>query len=419
MKKPFRRILALVFIVILLASFVYYILQSGSEKPPGAVMADSAVPTPVLLFGIPVDSFEVITSAIRRDQYLGGILSDYRLGSVKMISITDSIKKVFDVTDLRKGNSYTVFLSPDSMELRYFVYEHSPVDFLLVEVHDSTVHASMQQRKLRTEKMNAVGEISSSLWNTMRESGYNPLLALELSEVYAWTVDFFGLQRGDCFRVIYEEKFVDTVSLGIEKIHAAIFTHNGKEILAVPYVQDGRESYFDQEGNSLRRAFLKAPLRYSRIASRFSNSRMHPILRIRRPHHAVDYSAPSGTPVLSIGDGKVIQMGYNGASGNMIKVRHNSVYTTVYIHLSGYAKGLRAGSQVLQGQVIGYVGSTGLSTGPHLDFRVYKNGSPIDPLKMEAPSVEPIKPENRMAFDSVKGGMVKELMKLGIQGIDK
>ena len=227
------------------------------------------------------------------------------------------------------------------------------------------------------------------------------MLAFELSEIYAWSIDFFGLQEGDAFRVFYDEQYVDSNYLGLGKIRGAVFYHAGEDFYAVPFVQDSVESYFDQEGNSLRKAFLKAPLRFSRISSRYSHSRLHPILKVRRPHLGVDYAAPVGTPVHAVGDGKIISAGYTKGNGNWIKIQHNSVYATAYLHLSRYGRGIRTGAYVKQGDVIGYVGATGLATGPHLDFRFYKNGYPIDPLKVKAPPVEPVKPENRHVYDSV------------------
>jgi murein DD-endopeptidase MepM/ murein hydrolase activator NlpD len=243
----------------------------------------------------------------------------------------------------------------------------------------------------------------------MVEIDENPLLALELSEIYAWSIDFFGLQKGDQFKVIYDESFVDSVSVGISRIHAAWFYHMGHEFWAIPFEQDSVVSFFDEDGNSLRKAFLKAPLRYSRISSGFSNSRLHPILKIRRPHHGVDYAAPAGTPVEAVGDGQVIAAAYERGGGNYVKIRHNGVYTTSYLHLSRFGKGIRKGVYVKQGDVIGYVGSTGLSTGPHLDFRFYKNGQPINPLKVEAPPVEPIHESNIRDYELVKRSMMEAL----------
>ena len=239
------------------------------------------------------------------------------------------------------------------------------------------------------------GVITSSLWNTINENNLSPMLAINLSEIYAWTVDFFGIEKGDNFRVIYDEAYVEGVSIGEITIQAALFNHHGQPCYAFRFKEDSTWSYFDAEGLSLRKAFLKAPLKFSRISSRFSHSRLHPVLKIRRPHHGVDYAAPMGTPVYALGDGRITHRGWDPkGGGNYIKIKHNSVYTTVYMHLSGFAKGITKGQTVSQGQLIGYVGKTGLATGPHLDFRVYKNGSPIDPLKIEAPSVDPVREEN-------------------------
>jgi len=239
------------------------------------------------------------------------------------------------------------------------------------------------------------------------------MLALELSDIFAWTIDFFAIQKGDRFRVIYDEQFVDSTSIGIGEIYAVQFDHYSEPNYAFRFLQDDRYDYFDEKGTSLRKAFLKAPLKFSRISSRFSSGRMHPVLRIRRPHHGVDYAAPKGTPVMSIGDGTVVAKAYQkGGGGNYLKIKHNSVYTTTYMHLSGYAKGIASGSRVKQGQVIGYVGATGLATGPHLDFRVAKNGSLVDPLKVKAPPVEPVKEENMARYNQVKDSLLNELLKI-------
>ena len=193
--------------------------------------------------------------------------------------------------------------------------------------------------------------------------------------------------------------FIDDKSLGTGKIYGAQFTWAGKTITAIPFIQDGKETFFDSDGNSLRKAFLKAPLRFSRISSRYSSSRLHPILRIRRPHFGVDYAAPVGTPVQAIGDGRVTFAGTENGSGRMVRITHNSVYSTAYLHLSRFGTGIQSGVYVKQGDIIGYVGSSGLSTGPHLDFRFYKNGSPVDPLSVDAPPVEPVSEENKPRFE--------------------
>ncbi|MBN2275700.1 MAG: peptidoglycan DD-metalloendopeptidase family protein [Bacteroidales bacterium] len=373
---------------------------------PDTVIAES----PVLLFGIPVDSFYTETGIVRRNQIPAQIMGEYNLPRGAMARLITLDRDEFDMRKIKAGNHFTVFLTRDSSSLlQYFVYEHSPVDFSIFDFTDSLRIIGFKKSIDPVEKR-VCGRIETSLWNTIMDHDLNPMLALELSDIYAWTVDFFGIQPGDSFSVVYDELYVDTMSVGIGKIHAACFRQNGREYYAIPFVQDSVESYYDADGSSLRRTFLKAPLHFRRISSRFSHSRLHPILRIRRPHHGVDYAAPVGTPVFAIGDGKVLQAVYRGQAGRLVKIRHNSVYTSAYLHLSRFGKDIRPGAFVRQGQVIGYVGSTGLSTGPHLDFRVYKNGSAIDPLKMESPPVEPVKPGNWLAFDAVKEVTLNKLM---------
>ena len=292
---------------------------------------------------------------------------------------------------MRAGNRYEVFLTKDSVpEMHYFVYEHSPIEYLIFDLKDS-VQVRMEEKEIKKIRTMSSGQITSSLWMAMIDNDIHPILSIELSEIYAWAFDFFGLQKGDKFTVIYDEEKVDSVTIGVGKIYAVLFNHFGKDYYAFYFENDGTGSFFDEEGNSLRRSFLKAPLRFKRISSRFSYSRKHPILKIRRPHLRIDYAAPTGTPVYSVGDGIVTKMKYTKQGGRMVKVKHNSVYTTGYLHLSRYAKGLKVGKHLKQGDLIGNVGSTGLSTGPHLDFRFWKNGKPTDPLKVDAPPVEGIK----------------------------
>ncbi|MCK4903785.1 MAG: peptidoglycan DD-metalloendopeptidase family protein, partial [Candidatus Marinimicrobia bacterium] len=216
---------------------------------------------------------------------------------------------------------------------------------------------------------------------------------------YAWTIDFFGLYQNDNYKIVYEKMYSDTQFIGIGDIVAASFNHINTDNYAFFFEQDSVGDYFDEEGGSLRRTFLKAPLRFSRISSRFSYNRKHPILKIRRPHLGVDYVAPIGTPVHSVGDGIVIRAARNGQAGRMVQVKHNGIYTTKYMHLSKYGSGIRAGVHVKQGQIVGYVGSSGLSTGPHLDFRFYKSGKAVDPLKVKSPPVKPVDPENIESFN--------------------
>lgn len=366
-------------------------------------------------YGLAVDSFITHTGVVKSGQTLSGVFEHMgvpRNIAAQLNTLPDS---VFNVKKVRAGNQFTVFCLPDSLQTpAYIVYHSSLVDHVVFKTTDS-LSVSHFQKPVTTQQKVASAVIETSLWDATVSNNLNLNLSLELSDIFAWVVDFFGIQKGDGFTVYYSENYVDSVSVGIGEIYAAKFTHNKQDYYAYRYENDslGIHGYWDENGNSLRKAFLKAPLKFSRISSRFTYARKHPIYKIVRPHTGVDYAAPMGTPVVSIGDGKVIFKGYKGGGGHTVKIKHNSIYTTAYLHLSKYGKGINVGAQVKQGQVIGYVGSTGASTGPHLDFRVWKGGSPIDPLKMESPSVEPVPEKAMAAFKAVKAAYDEKLASYG------
>ena len=354
------------------------------------------------LCGIPLGLYNVSTGKIRPNKFLPDILTRYSISLQEIDKLVRNSSKVFNVREIRAGNNYTILSEKDTIgKAKYFIYEHDPSLFYIFSFNDSLNITSYRQ-KINSVIKFASGIIETSLWDAIINAGLNPELALPLSDIYAWTVDFFGLQKGDSFRVIYEEKFIGNKSIGVGKIYGAEFNCSGNRIFAIPMIQEAKESFYNSDGNSLRKAFLKAPLRFSRISSGFSSGRMHPILRIIRPHLGVDYAAPVGTSVHSIGDGKVISAGIENESGGTVRIRHNSVYTTAYLHLSSFGSGISAGAFVKQGDIVGYVGSSGLSTGPHLDFRFFKNGYAVDPLKVDSPPVEPVLEENKEKFEKIK-----------------
>lgn len=360
------------------------------------------VNSPVFMYGIPADSFDLISGHIKPNGFLSEILLKHGVSMQEIDKAVKNSRDVFDVRKIKAGNHYILFCDRDSMaRAKYLVYEHDPTTCYIFSFNDS-LNITPFRKTIESEIRYASGTIKTSLWDAMITGNLHPSLALDLSDIFAWTVDFFGLQKGDSFKVIYEELYIDEKLLGTGKIYGAQFIRSGSVITAIPFIQDGKESFFDTDGNSLRKAFLKAPLHFSRISSRFSTSRLHPILRIRRPHFGVDYAAPAETPVHSIGDGKVTSAKTDGGAGKMVRIQHNSVYATAYLHLSRFGKGIAPGVYVKQGDVIGYVGSTGLSTGPHLDFRFYRNGSPVDPLKVESPPVEPVSEQNTERFEKIK-----------------
>jgi murein DD-endopeptidase MepM/ murein hydrolase activator NlpD len=354
------------------------------------------------MFGIPSDSFNIIKGRVRPNRFLSDILREFGITAGDIDHLVKNSASVFDVRKIRAGHNFTIMADTDSIQrLRYFIYEHEPTLLYIFSFNDSLKITPFRFQTRSIIKFASV-TIESSLWDAMISGGINPEVAVELSDIFAWTVDFFGLQQGDRFKVVYEERYIEEEPVGIGRIFAAEYSGAGLTVPAIPFIQDGKESFYDSEGNSLRKAFLKSPLRFSRISSRYSSGRMHPVLRIVRPHFGVDYAAPVGTPVFSIGDGKVISAEIEGESGRIVRIRHNSVYSTAYLHLSSFGNGIAAGAIVKQGDIVGYVGSSGLSTGPHLDFRFYKNGYAVDPLKVEAPAVEPVKDENREKYEKIK-----------------
>ncbi|MDD4553281.1 MAG: peptidoglycan DD-metalloendopeptidase family protein [Bacteroidales bacterium] len=385
-KTRFRLVtLITLFTVLGIILLIWSLFPLFHQKEP----VKASVPKSHIAYNLALDSVDITYGKVKGNQNLSALLA--KLVSPQIIDrIGKSTCEIFDVRKIRSGNTYARITSRDSARRTlFFIYEINPIDFVVYDFRDS-LRVYRDKKNVKMNVKTATGTITSSLWNCFAEQNLDVELGLALSDVYAWTVDFYGLQRGDHFKVIYEEVHVDGRMVGIEKILAAVFSSGNKDFFAFYFPQQGKPAYFDEKGQSLQRSFLKAPLKFSRISSRFSRARKHPILRIVRPHYGVDYSAPRGTPVVSLGDGRVGEAGFKGGYGRFISIHHNSSYTTTYAHLSGYAKGLKAGNHVSQGEVIGYVGSSGLSTGPHLDFRVYKNGKPIDPLRLESPHAKPV-----------------------------
>lgn len=391
-------------VVIVLYTFIYYLPNKFVVDKAGLDYTDSLPDTmkvpKKMIYGFVHDSFSVEINTVRNGDNFGSIISKFNLSNLQIDDASTKAHSLFDLRKIRVGNKWAKLTKKSGTKMiDHFVYEMDYTHYLVVNFGDSAISARVGLKDVERVHKVSSGVITSSLWNAMKENNTSPLLAVDLSEIFAWTIDFFGIEKGDRYNVMYEEDYVDGVSIGITNVSAAYFRHKNHDYYGFKYAENGKDfSYFDEEGKSLKKAFLKAPLKFSRISSKFSNSRFHPVLKIFRPHNGVDYAAPIGTPIFAIGDGTVLAKGYEAGGGNYIRIRHNSVYTTVYMHLSKFESGLSAGKFVRQGEVIGYVGKTGLATGPHLDFRVYKNGAPVNPLTIESPSVEPIKPENMDKF---------------------
>jgi len=406
-------------ICLLLAIFLFYLawpLHPGNDSALSNPYADGdhiMTEQSDTLYGICVDSLQVETNVIASGESFSVLLSKHDIAAAVLPSIQSQAKDIFDLRSIKAGNSYTLLSTSDSTSIpTYLVYDVSKkksVIFQLVPPYQVTTF----EREVQVRRKVASATIESSLWNAMIKNKLSPSLAMKLSDIFQWSVDFYAIQQGDAFKVIYDELYIDSTLIGTGTIYGAWFANDGQKHYAIryTYADKGKEvsNYWDENGKSLKSMFLKAPLKFSRISSRFTNSRLHPIFRIRRPHHGVDYAAPIGTPVRAIADGTVIHRAYSGGAGNYVKLRHSNHYQSGYMHLSRYAKGLRVGKRVSQGDIIAYVGSTGSSTGPHLDFRIWLKGKAINPLKIGRTKGPDITSCQKAAYQVVCDSILKEL----------
>ncbi len=386
--------------------------KSRQAQPEDTTLEETVKDT-LYRYGLPIEYFTAKHDTVAPGQTLAELLMDFGLSTSKVYALTSHCPdSVFDVRKVRAGQPCALLTDMDSMATpRYFIYEMSAKEYALFDL--TTDRVTRGEHPSEWRERTCGGTVESSLWNAMVASETSPQLAVMLSHIFGWTIDFFGIQKGDEFRLIYEQEYVEDRPINNFSIRAASFRASDSLYYAIPFVQEGEELYYNEKGNSLEGAFLKAPLDYYRISSRFTNSRYHPVLKRYRAHHGVDYAAPTGTPVYAIGSGKVIDKGFQAnGGGNYVKIRHNSTYTTTYMHLSRFAKGLKVGDMVAQKEVIGYVGSTGLSTGPHLDFRVYENGKPINPLTIKSQPKKPISEENREEFRLVCDSLIRRMQEI-------
>ena len=403
MAKKYFSIL-FVFIVLCSALITSRCRRKTSEEPQAETPAVVLHPE-----GFATGDYDMMEEKIRPGEAFTSLMVRLGMEAEDAMSLATACDTTFDVRKMRAGNTVSAYYSIDTnsmdstsiVALKYVVYKRDKTHGTVFKTSDSIAVWNFS-RPVETFRRYSDVTITSSLWNDMTAAGAPTSLIVALSEIYAWSVDFFALQEGDRFKILYDESDCDGEIVSVDPIYYAEFIRGDHVVPAILFDQgDGGGRYWNSDGSSLRKAFLKAPLKFTRISSGFSYHRKHPVSGKVRAHTAVDYAAPTGTPVMSIGDGTVLSAGWTNGGGNTVKIRHNATYTTSYMHLSRYAKGIKAGTHVSQGDVIGYVGATGVATGPHLDFRVWKNGTPVNPLTLESPSGEPIKPENLAALDSV------------------
>ena len=343
-------------------------------------------------FGFTLNNFNVKKDTIESGDSFGLILEKNNLFYPKIYNIVQETKKVFDIRKINVGRPYTILSSKDSLNKPLiFIYQPNAIDYLVVSLGDS-LWAEKKQKEIKLKEFEAMGSIKSSLAETMQELNLSPLLTNELSEIYAWNIDFFRLEKGDNFKIQYTSRYVDdSIYIGLNRIHNAFFEHRGKPFYAIEFETDsirGMFEYFDDKGKNLRRAFLLSPVQFSRISSRYNLRRKIAYYGRVRPHYGTDFAAPVGTPIRSTADGRVVKSGYTKGNGYYVTVSHNATYSTQYLHMK--KRGLKVGTYVKQGDKIGEVGMTGFTSGPHVCYRFWKNGRQVDPLKQKLPEAKQI-----------------------------
>ena len=368
----------------------------SDKKKSDEIVIDSVEPEIIFKYGYKLNDYKVIHDTIKSGENFSEILDRHHIDYPKVLEIVSKIKDTFNVRKIRTGIPYTILAKTDSTEVaQVFIYKHSQVNYTVIDFKDSIIKAYNAKIPVKTVVKTVAGVITSNLSNAMDDQGLSPYLTYKMADdIYAWTIDFSKLQENDKFKLIYEQLYIhDTIPVGIGEVKAAYFEHGGKPFYAFKYVADsimGIPDYYDDEAANLRRQFLKMPVKFSRISSKFNLRRKIAYYGNKiRAHKGTDYAAPVGTPIMATANGTVIESQYKGGNGNYVKVRHNSTYSTQYLHMSKRA--VKVGQVVKQGDIIGYIGMTGNTAGPHVCYRFWKNGVQVDPLKQKLPVAEPMK----------------------------
>ncbi len=394
-------------IILLLISLLLFACKPESEP-----VEEPVAPRPEgkFDFGFRLDDFNVVQDTVGPGDTFGGILNRQNIDTLRVYDIVSRIRDTFDVRIIRKGKPFTLLRSLDrEKRLQAFIYQPDRLSYYVVDLRDS-VTVTRKTYPVTIKRRTVAGSLDGSLAEALAKEKVEPELATRISKIYQWSIDFFKLQKGDKFGVTFTERFInDTVYDGVDSLQAAFFEYKGKIIYAFPFAQQpgGKLEYYDEDGKPLKNFFLKAPLKFSRISSRFSPRRFHPVQAVWKAHKGTDYAAPHGTPIMTTAAGVVEQTGYTAGNGNFVKVKHNKTYSTQYLHMSKIL--VRRGQRVNQGQVIGKVGSTGLATGPHVCYRFWKNGVQVDALRLKLPNAEPMDKRHRPRFVAQMTPLKREL----------
>lgn len=418
MKKIWIGIVALVITIGAASSLQFFSLPFQAEEEPKIVEPPfiDSLANQVFLYGINVTGLNIVEGTVSKNQTLGSILAPFNVPYQIIDQIAKKSKEIFDVRGIAANRKFTVVTPPDSSQAAFFIYEPNPAEYVVFNLDSIDIYKAEKPVEYVQKEVGGIIEDRSNLAAEMLKQNVGYDIVDQFADLYGWSVDFGALQKGDKFKVSYQEKVIDGIVVGVSDIQTAFFEHKGTPYYAIPFEQKGEVTFFDQNGDSFKKAFLRDPLKYSRISSRYNLRRYHPVQKRYKAHLGTDYAAPTGTDIRSVGEGTVVDARYTSANGNYVKIKHNGTYTTQYLHMSKIAKGIKPGARIKQGQVIGYVGSTGLATGPHLCFRFWKNGKQEDWLKEKIPPSEPISSANKLAFESTKADYMNRLAAIRLPG---
>lgn len=401
--------------VLLFALIVGFASCQNEPQKEISAPSDAEEKPKVRQYGFLMDEYTLIRDTIEPGESFGAIMAGYGIGPGKVYEITQGIMETFDPRELIAGKPYAILKPKDSLDqVKAFVYENTRTDYTVISIDKNVAYKAQKPVTIRRNTVSGI--INSSLSEAVNDA----MLSYKLAKIYQWKIDFFRLQKGDRFKLIYDVKYInDSIYAGIENIEAAMFEHKGETFYAFRYEGDSierRSDYYNEKGEALESFFLKAPLDFTRISSRYQKRRFHPVLKTYRSHLGTDYAAPHGTPIWSTADGTVIASGYTSGNGKYVKIRHNSTYTTQYLHMSRRA--VSKGEYVKQGDIIGYVGSTGLATGPHVCYRFWVNGRQVDPYRQDLPDSKPLPEELIPHFtETVVTPLKEELDKIEFEEI--
>jgi len=402
----------------LLAAYSFQFLDLPFRQKADVYKAENTELKPeevkTFLYGIDVTGLNIIEGTVAKNQTLGSILAPFNVPYQIIDELARKSKEIFDVRGIAFNKKFTIISPSDSTQAQFFIYEPNPAEYVVFNLDSIDIYKAEKPAEYRTKEVGGI--IENNLSSDMSKQNITYDIVDQFADLYGWSVDFGALQKGDKFKVVYEEKLIEGVVVGVSGIKLAYFEHKGEQFHAIPFEQNGETNFFDQDGNSLKKAFLRDPLKYTRISSRYNLKRFHPVQKRYKAHLGTDYAAATGTEIRSVGDGVVTDAKYSSANGNYVKIKHNGTYTTQYLHMSKIAKGMKPGHRIKQGQVIGYVGSTGLATGPHLCFRFWKNGKQEDWLSEKIPPSEPILASNLVAFTAIKTESLNVLTSINLPG---